>query len=200
MPDLDLCWLEDDAAAFPPTARALGENSIAPGLLAAGGGLDLPRLEAAYRRGIFPWYSEGQPVLWWSPDPRMVLPVAEFKLARSLRKTLARFVRTPGCEVRIDGAFGEVIAACAGIAREGQPGTWIVPEMVGAYRRWHAAGAVHSVETWIDAVHAAGPVPADVGLDHVRQDPGAALAGACAGSERADDAREGGVDADLAAR
>ena len=150
MPDLDLCWLDDDAAVFPPTARALGENSIAPGLLAAGGGLDLPRLEAAYRRGIFPWYSDGQPVLWWSPDPRMVLPVGEFKLSRSLRKTLASFIRQPGCELRFDSAFERVIAACAGTLREGQRGTWILPPLQRAYSAWHRAGAVHSVETWVD--------------------------------------------------
>jgi len=150
MPDLDLCWLDDDDTAFPPTARALGEHSIAPGLLAAGGGLGLSRLEAAYRRGIFPWYSEGQPVLWWSPDPRMVLPVGEFKLSRSLRKTLAGFIRQAGCELRFDSAFERVIAACAGTLRDGQRGTWILPPLQRAYSAWHRAGAVHSIETWVD--------------------------------------------------
>jgi leucyl/phenylalanyl-tRNA---protein transferase len=89
MAALDLHWLADDAAPFPPTALALGPDSEAPGLLCVGGQLDAQRLEAAYRHGIFPWYSEGQPVLWWAPDPRMVLPVAAFKLSRSLKKTLA---------------------------------------------------------------------------------------------------------------
>jgi leucyl/phenylalanyl-tRNA--protein transferase len=151
-----ITWLDDPHQALPPASLALPGDSEAPGLLAAGGELTVERLTEAYAHGIFPWYSEGQPVLWWSPDPRMVLPVAEFRLSRSLRKTLARFLRTPGCEVRIDSAFGEVIEACAGIAREGQPGTWIVPEMVEAYRRWHAAGAVHSVETWRDGALVGG--------------------------------------------
>jgi len=107
------------------------------------------RLEQAYRQGIFPWYSDGQPVQWWAPDPRMVLPVAEFKLQRSLRKTLGRFLRTPGCELRIDSAFERVIANCAGTLRDGQRGTWIVPAMQQAYADWHRAGVVHSFETWV---------------------------------------------------
>ena len=156
MQTLNLHWLTDDASPFPSTAQALGIDSDAPGLLAAGGRLSLPRLEAAYRLGIFPWYSDGQPVLWWAPDPRMVLPVAEFKLSRSLRKTLRRFVRTPGCDVRIDSAFERVIAACAGTLREGQPGTWISAALQRAYTAWHHAGAVHSVETWIDGQLAGG--------------------------------------------
>ena len=131
-------------------------DSEAPGLVAAGGELTPPRLEEAYRKGIFPWYSAGQPVLWWSPDPRMVLLPAEFKLARSLRKTLARFVRTPGCELRIDSAFRRVIDACATTPREGQRGTWIVPGMIEAYRAWHLLGRVHSFETWIDGELAGG--------------------------------------------
>ena len=151
-----ITWLDDDDQALPPTAQAQPAAAEAPGLLAAGGRLSVERLTEAYRHGVFPWYSEGQPVLWWSPDPRMVLPVAEFALSRSLRKTLARFVRTPGCAVRIDSAFRAVIEACAGAPREGQGGTWIVPEMVQAYCAWHAAGAVHSVETWIDGALVGG--------------------------------------------
>jgi len=147
---LELPWLDDDAAPFPPTSSALGTGSDAPGLLAAGGQLSPQRLDEAYRHGIFPWYSDGQPVLWWAPDPRMVLPVDEFRISRSLRKALARFIRTPGCEVRIDSAFERVIAACAGTLREGQRGTWILPPLQRAYTAWHRAGAVHSVETWID--------------------------------------------------
>ena len=150
MSSLSLHWLETDDSPFPPTAQACGPDSDAPGLLAAGGRLSLQRLEAAYRRGIFPWYSEGQPVLWWTPDPRMVLPVAEFKISRSLRKTLQRFTRSPGCEVRIDCAFSRVIAACAATPREGQRGTWILAPLQRAYSAWHRAGAVHSVETWVD--------------------------------------------------
>lgn len=150
MPQLPLAWLDDDTQPLPPTAQALGPHSEAPGLLAAGGNLSVARLTEAYSRGVFPWYGDGQPVLWWTPDPRMVLPVDEFKLSRSLRKTVQKFVRTPGCTVRIDTAFERVIRYCAGSAREGQQGTWIVPEMIDAYIAWHRAGAVHSVETWID--------------------------------------------------
>lgn len=150
-----LTWL-DETTPLPSAARALGHGSEAPGLVAAGGGIHPERLEEAYRKGIFPWYSPGQPVLWWSPDPRMVLPVAEFRLAQSLKKSLRRFLRTPGCAVRIDSAFARVIAACASTPREGQDGTWIVPAVQQAYLRWHAAGRVHSVETWIDGELAGG--------------------------------------------
>jgi leucyl/phenylalanyl-tRNA--protein transferase len=149
-------WLQSEHDPLPRTRLALARDTDAPGLLAAGGALTPRRLEEAYRQGVFPWYSHGQPVLWWSPDPRMVLMTAEFKLSRSLRKTLARFVRTPGCEVRIDSAFERVIAACAGAPREGQDGTWIVSEMIQAYTAWHGLGRVHSVETWIDGELAGG--------------------------------------------
>ncbi|MCA3252162.1 MAG: leucyl/phenylalanyl-tRNA--protein transferase [Pseudomonadota bacterium] len=144
-----LTWLEDDAP-LPPTRLALGPDSDAPGLVAAGGRLDVARLEEAYRRGIFPWYGPGQPVLWWSPDPRMVLPVTEFRIAPSLRKTIRRFLRTPGSELRFDSACRAVIEACATTPRPGQEGTWIVPTVADAYARWHERGAVHSVETWVD--------------------------------------------------
>jgi leucyl/phenylalanyl-tRNA--protein transferase len=151
-------WLpdDDDVAPFPPTAAALPASSEAAGLLAAGGSLRPARLANAYARGIFPWFSDGQPVLWWSTDPRMVLPVAEFRLSRSLRKTLQKFVADPRCEVRIDSAFARVIGHCAATPRAGQDGTWIVPDMVRAYERWHATGQVHSFETWIDGDLAGG--------------------------------------------
>ena len=139
-------WLAENDR-FPPVERALEEPN---GLLAAGADLSLPRLILAYESGIFPWYSEGQPLLWWSPDPRMVLPVAEFRLSHSLKKTLRRFVREPGHEVRIDSATRRVIEACAMAEREGQDGTWIVPAMVEAYVAWQRSGRVHSFETWID--------------------------------------------------
>jgi leucyl/phenylalanyl-tRNA--protein transferase len=146
-----IAWLaDDDTSPLPPTSQALGLDSDAPGLLAAGGRLTVERLVEAYRRGVFPWYTQGQPVLWWAPDPRMVLPVERFKLSRSLRKTLARFLSTPGCEVRIDSAFDRVIHACATTPRKGQSGTWIVPAMQRAYKAWHRIGAVHSFETWMD--------------------------------------------------
>ncbi len=142
-------WLHPDSP-FPDTSLALGPDSDAPGLLAASHELSPQLLESAYQKGIFPWFSEGQPVLWWSTDPRMVLPVAEFKLSRSLRKTLQRFVRTPGCELRIDSAFDEVMQACASAPRAGQRGTWILPAMREAYAQWHRLGRVHSFETWVD--------------------------------------------------
>lgn len=142
-------WLHDEHDPLPDTRLALPQGSDAPGLLAAGGELTPERLTEAYSKGVFPWYSDGQPILWWSPDPRMVLMVDEFKLSRSLRKVIAKFIRTPGCEVRIDSAFARVIRACAGTPREGQDGTWILPEMVDAYRHWHQLGRVHSVETWV---------------------------------------------------
>ena len=151
-----ITWLDDDRQALPATTLALGPGTEAPGLLAAGGELSIERLTEAYARGVFPWYAEGQPVLWWSPDPRMVLFTGEFRLSRSLRRTLQRFVATPGCEVRVDSAFRAVIEACARVPRAGQRGTWIVPEMIEAYVRWHAAGAVHSFETWIDGQLAGG--------------------------------------------
>lgn len=151
-----ITWLHSAGDPLPDTRLALPAGSEAPGLLAAGGELTPQRLAEAYSKGVFPWYSAGQPVLWWSPDPRMVLWVAEFKLARSLRKTLARFARSPVCEVRIDSAFDQVINACASTPREGQAGTWIVSDMVQAYSRWHALGAVHSFETWIDGELAGG--------------------------------------------
>lgn len=140
-------WLDEDTLDFPPSHRALGPNSEAPGLLAAGGTLTPERLAAAYRRGIFPWYGTGQPPLWWAPDPRMVLKTADFRLSHSLRKTVQRFARTPGCEIRIDHDRAAVLAACASAPREGQAGTWILPELQAAYLAW---GAMHSVETWVD--------------------------------------------------
>jgi leucyl/phenylalanyl-tRNA--protein transferase len=152
-----IVWLDDERTPLPASTRALGANTDAPGLLAAGGALTVPRLTEAYSRGVFPWFSAGQPVLWWSPDPRMVLPVAEFRLTRSLRKTIARFAATPGCEIRCDHDLRAVMAACAGTPRAGQDGTWIVPAMVEAYGEWQRrTGAVHSVETWIDGRLAGG--------------------------------------------
>ena len=144
-----LPWIDEDTP-LPPTTLALGPEDEAPGLLAAGGRVTVARLNEAYRKGVFPWFSAGQPVLWWSPDPRMVLPVAEFRLSHSLRKTLRRFTRNPGCTVKIDSAFANVIEACARKPREGQDGTWILPTMVQAYIDWHHIGRVHSVETWVD--------------------------------------------------
>jgi leucyl/phenylalanyl-tRNA--protein transferase len=135
-------WLGGEPV-FPPIATALGEPN---GLLAAGGELSPPWLLAAYQRGIFPWFSAGEPILWWSPDPRMVLEPTAIKISRSLTKTL----RNAAYEVRLDTAFTEVIAACAASPRNGQSGTWITREMQEAYRELHRLGYAHSVETWID--------------------------------------------------
>lgn len=134
-------WLQD-SDPFPPLTRALAEPN---GLLAAGGTLAPERIIAAYRLGIFPWSSAGQPLLWWSPDPRMVLFVDEFRLSRSLRKR----VRSGRFEVRVDTACAAVIAACAEL-REGQDGTWITEDIRSAYVELHRLGYVHSVESWRD--------------------------------------------------
>jgi len=142
-------WLQPETP-LPPTHEALDDDSEAPGLLAVGGGLAIARLREAYSHGVFPWYSPGQPVLWWSPDPRMLLRTDEFRLSHSLRKTLRRFLRTPGCEIRFDGDVRQVMRHCAETTRDGQNGTWIVPEMLAAYARWADHGDVHSVETWVD--------------------------------------------------
>ena len=149
-------WLRGADDPLPEARLALGPASEAPGLVAAGGDLTPKRLAEAYAKGIFPWFSEGQPILWWSPDPRMVLLPAEFTLARSLRKTIRRFIVTPGCEVRIDSDFRSVIEACATTPRGGESGTWIVTDMIEAYAAWHRQGRVHSVETWIDGELAGG--------------------------------------------
>ena len=148
--------LHPHSLAFPDPSTALGADSEAPGLLAVGGDLRPERLIAAYRLGIFPWYGEGQPLLWWSPDPRMVLQVAQFKLHPSLRKTLRRFLRTPGCEVRVNHDPAAVIRACASTPREGQGGTWIVPAMQAAYAELARQGVVQSVETWVNGVCVGG--------------------------------------------
>lgn len=141
--------------AFPAVDQAWGSDSQAPGLLAAGGSLDVETLLQAYSLGIFPWFNEGQPILWWSPNPRMTLEVASFRLHRSLKQWLVKFQRCNRCEIRFDTAFESVVTACAQSLRHGQPGTWIVPEMISAYVALHRAGYAHSVETWVDG-HLAG--------------------------------------------
>jgi leucyl/phenylalanyl-tRNA--protein transferase len=141
-------WLEGDAP-FPPLALALSEPN---GLLCAGGDLSPERIVEAYQNGIFPWFSDGQPVLWWSPDPRMVLFPPEFKISRSLGRTL----RARRYEVRLDSAFAAVISACAKTPRAGQDGTWITRKMQNAYQKLFERGVAHSVETWIDGQLAGG--------------------------------------------
>ena len=136
-----LAWLER-GDPFPPVERALKNPN---GLLAAGADLSLGRLLEAYRRGVFPWYSGGQPPLWWSPDPRMVLFCGELKVPRSLAKSM----RNKGYELRIDTAFPEVLKGCSE-PRKYEPGTWLGPDMRVAYARLHQAGYAHSFETWRD--------------------------------------------------
>lgn len=138
-----LTWVEP-GQPLPPAHTALREPN---GLLAAGRDLSPRRLLEAYGKGIFPWYSQGQPVLWWSPDPRMVAFVDEFEPSRSLRRTLRRVARTGEWSVTLDTAFVAVMRACAA-PREGQDGTWITPDIVAAYHGLHRLGHAHSVEVW----------------------------------------------------
>jgi leucyl/phenylalanyl-tRNA--protein transferase len=154
-PQPHLPWL-DSQTPLPPVGLAWGVGSDAPGLLAAGSDLGVDRLLEAYSSGIFPWFNPEQPVLWWSPDPRMVLKIKDFRLHRSLRKTLSRYAAHPDFELCFDRDFEQVIEACAQSPREGQKGTWIVPEMVTAYKALHQAGYAHSAETWIDGHLVAG--------------------------------------------
>ena len=130
-----------DDMIFPPP-----DYADPSGLIAVGGDLSSERLLEAYRVGIFPWYSEDQPILWWSPDPRFVLELDQLKISRSLGKTLRRRL----FHVTFDRVFDEVIAACAAVPREGQSGTWITPEMRDAYSRLHGLGFAHSVEAWFE--------------------------------------------------
>ena len=134
-------WLHDNDP-FPPLHQASREYN---GLLAAGGDLSVPRLLAAYRRGIFPWFNPDEPILWWSPDPRMVLFPAEFKISRSLKKRLAR----ADYAVRVDSAFTRVMRECAA-PRDGAAGTWVSEAMIAAYTALHKAGHAHSIEIWIN--------------------------------------------------
>lgn len=145
-----ITWLtpDGDPEWLPPIEQALDEPN---GLLAAGGDLTPRRLIAAYRRGVFPWFAAGQPILWWAPDPRAVLVPAEFRCSRSLAKTM----RNRGFELVVDRAFEAVIAACAA-PRDGHFGTWITPEMQSAYTELHRQGFAHSIETWLDGTLVGG--------------------------------------------
>ena len=146
---MNIPWLEPDSP-LPAPELAQKKGSALEGLVAAGGGLSVGRLCEAYQQGMFPWFSQGQPVLWWSPDPRMVLQTADFKLHRSFRKTLHSFIMDDQCEIRINHDFSAVIRHCAQASRKGKPGTWIVEEMILAYEALHAQGLAHTVETWQD--------------------------------------------------
>jgi leucyl/phenylalanyl-tRNA--protein transferase len=137
-----LTWLQRDDLSFPPLEKAMREPN---GLLAAGGDLSPERLLAAYRHGCFPWYQDGQPVLWWSPDPRTVLYPDELHVSRSLRKKM----RQGAFCITFDRAFRDVIEACAG-PRSYAEGTWITTPMQEAYVKLHQLGFAHSVEVWQD--------------------------------------------------
>lgn len=141
-PALPVPWLapNDETTPLPDPETALADPS---GLLAIGASLSPQRLESAYRRGIFPWYAPGEPILWWSPDPRALITPSGFHMSRSLRRRLQK----PDYEVCMDTAFEAVVAACAA-PRLDQPGTWITPEMADAYCQLHKLGLAHSIEVW----------------------------------------------------
>lgn len=138
-----LAWIGPDDP-LPDPSRAWSDPN---GLLAASTGLSAARLLEAYRKGIFPWYTEAQPVLWWSPDPRMVLPLDEMRVSRSLARTLRRARRDARWRITLDACFERVMRECA-LPRDGQDGTWITRDMTTAYGALHRMGAAHSVEVW----------------------------------------------------
>jgi leucyl/phenylalanyl-tRNA---protein transferase len=153
-------WL-DVNSPFPDVSEAL--TTDAPGLLAAGADLSPRRLLAAYQRGIFPWFSEGQPILWWSTDPRMVLRTADFKISASLRKTLRKVGRDSArWQVRFDSAFEQVMRACAAPRRDG-PGTWISEDIIAGYTALHRQGYAHSSELWLDGELVGGAYGVSIG-------------------------------------
>ncbi len=131
----------DDTAWFPPVEEALDD-----GLLAVGGSLSVEMLLLAYRSGIFPWYNEGEPPLWWSPDPRFVLFPGELKVSKSMRQVL----KANRFDFRVNTAFGQVIRNCGAVYREGLDGTWITNDIIEAYTRLHGLGYAHSAEAWLD--------------------------------------------------
>lgn len=140
-------WLEPKPVMFPPTNLALTEPN---GLLAVGGDLTPEWLLQAYSNGIFPWFNPGEPILWWTPNPRSVLFIDSLKIKRSLRKTIQKLEWDESLTVTLDQNFSDVMQACATVPREGQDGTWISPEMLAAYQSLHQSGHAHSVEVWQD--------------------------------------------------
>jgi leucyl/phenylalanyl-tRNA---protein transferase len=137
----DIPWLHPHSYRFPPPENALTEPN---GLLAVGGDLSPKRLVHAYRQGIFPWYEDSQPILWWTPSPRTVLFPANIKISRSLKKRLRR----DDYRIYCDRAFAEVVQSCANAPRKGQNGTWITHPMLEAYTQLNAMGIAHSIEVW----------------------------------------------------
>jgi len=125
-------------------------SSTTEGIVAYGGDLSIPRILLAYHLGIFPWYSQGDPILWWSPDPRLILELDEFKLHRSLRKKMHKF------EIRFDTAFSQVIRKCSQVPRRGQWGSWIIPQVIEAYEELHCLGHAHSIEAYQDGILVGG--------------------------------------------
>lgn len=157
-------WLEIDTP-FPDLSEAMGPEDGAAGLLAAGANLSPQRLLNAYRHGIFPWFSEGQPILWWSTDPRMVLQIERFKISASLHKTLKKIHRTQSegrWQIRFDFAFEEVMRACAAPRRDAQ-GTWISDQIIEGYRALFQLGYAHSVEVWLDGKLIGGAYGVSIG-------------------------------------
>ncbi|CAN8140541.1 Leucyl/phenylalanyl-tRNA--protein transferase [uncultured Thiomicrorhabdus sp.] len=140
-------WLAPSPVEFPPTEFALVEPD---GLLAIGGSLTAEWLLTAYRNGIFPWFNPDDPILWWTPNPRSVLPIKQLKVSRSLRKRWKDKVLTGAWQIKLDTAFSKTMAHCANIERKGQDGTWICTQMLHSYSELHAKGHAHSVEVWED--------------------------------------------------
>jgi leucyl/phenylalanyl-tRNA--protein transferase len=154
-PPPELPWILE-GQPLPPVSQAWGATSPAPGLLAASSDLSAQRLMEAYAEGVFPWFNAGQPVLWWSPDPRMVLQTHDFRFHRSLKQSLKRWSLTSDFELCFDRDFAQVIRRCATSPRAGQKGTWIVPQMVAAYEDLHRLGLAHSCEMRIRGELVAG--------------------------------------------
>jgi leucyl/phenylalanyl-tRNA--protein transferase len=158
-------WL-NAKTPFPDVSRALTEADGAPGLLAAGGDLSPERLLDAYRHGVFPWFSEGQPILWWSTDPRMVLFTDRFTISHSLKKTLKRVEKSIATDrrwaVRFDTAFEQVMRACAAPRKEGV-GTWISEDILRGYCALHRKGYAHSSEVWLDGELVGGAYGVSIG-------------------------------------
>ena len=144
-------WLEDTDGLFPsPRSFIQSDPDLPEGLLALSNTMDANLLLQAYRQGIFPWYSEGQPVMWWCTAPRMVLDTQALKLSHSLLKKLKQVISNQAWEVRVDSAFKKVITACAQSQRKNQDGTWITDDIIEHYLTLHQWGIAHSVETWLD--------------------------------------------------
>ncbi len=145
---MSIPWLESDRIGFPSSKDALSEPN---GLLAAGGALSVEWLIQAYTKGIFPWYEAGQPILWWAPNPRLILTPGSFKVSRSLKK----LIKNHKYKILFDNNFSEVIYQCSKARRE-SAGTWITPDMASAYTDLHYAGYAHCVEVWSDSMIVGG--------------------------------------------